>query len=44
MVLVYDPKSWKKDTPDEQKWVTLKKGDRYDLAKRKVIPAPAPKK
>ena len=42
MVLVYDPKSWKKDTPDKEKWVTLKKGDRYDLAKRKAIPASAP--
>jgi cyanophycinase len=44
MVLVYDPKSWEKETPDTKKWVTLKKGDRYDLAKRKVILAPASKK
>ena len=44
MVLVYDPKSWKKDTPDTKKWVTLKKGDRYDLAQRSIIPAPATKK
>jgi cyanophycinase len=44
MVLVYDPKSWEKDTPDTKKWVTLKKGDRYDLAQRVIIPAPATKK
>lgn len=36
-VLVYDPKSWKKNTPDEEKWVTVNKGDRYDLAQRKVM-------
>ena len=41
MVLVYDPKSWTKETPDEKKWATLQKGDRYDLALRKAIPAPA---
>jgi hypothetical protein len=44
MVLVYDPKLWKEDTPDEKKWVTLKKGDRYNLAQRKVIPAAETKK
>ena len=44
MVLVYDPKSWKEDTPDEKKWVTLRKGDRYNLAQRKVIPAAETKK
>ncbi|MDG1976105.1 MAG: cyanophycinase [Akkermansiaceae bacterium] len=44
MVLVYDPKSWKKDTPDTKKWVTLKKGDQYDLAHRVIISAPATKK
>ena len=43
-VLVYDPKSWKKDTPNPKKWVTLKKGDQYDLAQRTIIPAPATKK
>ncbi|MDB4538198.1 cyanophycinase [Akkermansiaceae bacterium] len=36
-VLVYDPKSWKKDTPDEKKWVTLVKGEKYDLKARKVL-------
>lgn len=36
-VLVYDPKSWKKNTPDEEKWVTVNKGDRYDFAQRKVM-------
>jgi len=44
MVLVYDPKSWKKDTPDTKKWITLKKGDQYDLAQRAIISAPATKK
>ena len=44
VVLVYDPKSWKKETPDAQKWVTLKKGDQYDLAQRAIIPDPATKK
>jgi hypothetical protein len=44
MVLVYDPKSWKKDTPDTKKWMTLKKGDQYDLAQRAIISAPATKK
>lgn len=44
VVLVYDPKSWKKETPDAQKWVTLKKGDQYDLAQRSIIPDPATKK
>ena len=43
-VLVYDPKSWKKDTPDQKKWVTVNKGEKYDLAQRKVIPAAEAKK
>ncbi len=38
-VLVYDPKSWKKDTPDEKKWVTVNKGEKYDLNEREVIKA-----
>ena len=36
-VLVYDPKSWKKETPDEKKWVTLINGQKYDLKARKVL-------
>lgn len=36
-VLVYDPKSWKKDTPDEKKWVTVNKGEKYDLKKRVIL-------
>ena len=36
-VLVYDPKSWADDTPDEKKWITLKQGDRYDLKRRRKI-------
>ncbi len=42
-VLVYDPKSWEKDTPDEKKWVTVRTGGRYDLKERKVLKeAPVP--
>ena len=44
VVLVYDPKSWKKETPEAQKWVTLKKGDQYDLAQRAIIPDQETKK
>ena len=36
-VLVYDPKKWKKDTPAEKKWVTVYKGDEYDLKNRKLL-------
>lgn len=36
-VLVYDPKKWTRETPDEKKWVVLEKGQEYDLAKRKVV-------
>ena len=38
-VLVYDPKKWTPDTPDDQKWQVLEKGQRYDLGKRRIIPA-----
>lgn len=40
-VLVYDPKSWKEDTPAKKKWVTLRTGGRYDLKSRQVIKAAA---
>jgi cyanophycinase len=36
-VLVYDPKKWKEDTPDPEKWETLRTGGTYDLKARKVI-------
>ena len=36
-VLVYDPKSWTADTPDEKKWITLDLGDRYDLKNRRKL-------
>ena len=36
-VLVYDPRTWTADTPDEKKWITLDRGDRYDLKGRKQI-------
>lgn len=36
-VLVYDPRSWTEDVPDDQKYVTLKKGGRYDLKRRQVV-------
>lgn len=38
-VLVYDPKSWAPDTPDDKKWVTLRTGGVYDLRERRVIRA-----
>ncbi len=40
-VLVYDPKSWRRDTPVEEKWVTLRTGGSYDLASRRVLKAAA---
>ena len=43
VVLIYDPRTWKKDTPDSEKYVTLPHGARYDLKKRKRIPANKPK-
>lgn len=43
-VLVYDPKSWKRDTPDEKKWTTLTTGGKYDLAKRKEVSEATEKK
>lgn len=36
-VLVYDPKKWKEDTPDTEKWETLRTGGTYDLKTRQVI-------
>jgi cyanophycinase len=36
-VLVYDPRSWKDDTAEAEKYVTLKKGARYDLKRRTAI-------
>lgn len=36
-VLVYDPRKWKADTPDTQKWETIKTGGHYDLHLREKI-------
>jgi cyanophycinase len=36
-VLVYDPKKWTEETPDEEKWVTIRKGGSYDLKGRMVL-------
>jgi cyanophycinase len=36
-VLVYDPKSWTRDTPDGKKWVTVRRGGSYDLKERKIL-------
>ena len=36
-VLVYDPKKWKQETADSEKWQTLRTGGTYDLKSRKVI-------
>lgn len=38
-VLVYDPKKWTPDTPDDKKWQVLEKGQKYDLGKRRIVPA-----
>lgn len=38
-VLVYDPKSWESETPDEEKWDTLRTGGEFDLRERKVVDA-----
>jgi cyanophycinase len=38
-VLVYDPKKWTPDTPDDKKWEVLEKGQEYHLAKRQIIPS-----
>ncbi len=42
-VLIYDPRSWKEDTPDSEKYVTLPHGARYDLQKRTRLSADKPK-
>jgi len=36
-ILIFDPKKWKKDTQDEEKWETLQTGDKYDLSTRSKI-------
>ncbi|MEK6231823.1 MAG: hypothetical protein N2A42_08210, partial [Luteolibacter sp.] len=36
-VLVYDPKKWKQETADSEKWQTLRTGGTYDLKDRKVM-------
>ncbi|MCC7084426.1 MAG: hypothetical protein IT427_05420 [Pirellulales bacterium] len=36
-VLVYDPRRWTAETADSDKYVTLKKGARYDLKRRAVM-------
>ena len=36
-VLVYDPRKWREDTPVDEKWETLRTGDLFDLAKRRII-------
>ncbi|MGJ8655352.1 MAG: cyanophycinase [Akkermansiaceae bacterium] len=33
-VLIFDPKKWVEETPDDKKWETLKTGEWYDLSKR----------
>ena len=39
-VLIYDPREWTSETPDAQKFITLKLGARYNMKKRRVL-APA---
>ena len=38
-VLVYDPKSWTKETPNEKKWVRVSKDQKYDLKARNIFPS-----
>ncbi|MFQ5808357.1 MAG: cyanophycinase [Armatimonadota bacterium] len=40
-VLIYDHSSWEPDTPDDEKYVTLSKGDRYDMKARQRLPSAA---
>ena len=37
VVLVYDPRKWRKDTPIEKKWETIRTGGVFDLKNRKVV-------
>ena len=37
LVFVYDPRKWAKDTKDHDKYITLKRGARYDLRARTVL-------
>ncbi|YCM44207.1 cyanophycinase [Verrucomicrobiaceae bacterium 227] len=37
-VLIYDPRQWTEDTPDDKKWITLRTGERFDLHQRKPLP------
>lgn len=41
-VLVYDPRKWTRDTPDTDKWETLRTGDHCDLRKRRPLGKRAP--
>ncbi len=43
LVFVYDPRSWRDDTPDNKKYITLKHGAKYDLRQRKPIETVASK-
>lgn len=37
IVLVYDPSSWTPDTPDDEKYLGLGVGSRYDMKRRAII-------
>ncbi|NNC88199.1 MAG: cyanophycinase [Akkermansiaceae bacterium] len=39
-VLIYDPRKWTPETPDEKKWITVRTGGRYDLKRRRVVESP----
>lgn len=36
-VLIFDPKKWQEDTPDDKKWETLRTGQKYDLRVRSIV-------
>ncbi|MEE3283073.1 MAG: cyanophycinase [Planctomycetota bacterium] len=36
-VLIYDPRGWTSETPDAQKFISLKLGARYNMKKRRVL-------
>jgi cyanophycinase len=38
-VLIYDQSSWEADTPDDEKYLTLSAGDRYDMRARRRLPS-----
>jgi len=42
-VFVYDPRKWSDDTPDDKKYLTLRRGAKYDVKQRKLLEAGGPR-